>query len=422
MEAVKTILENIPLPAMYRIRNTIEGPSIRDVPQAVRMELKHPLIAERIRPGQTVAITVGSRGVSNQPLVVKTLVEELQRAGAQPFIIPAMGSHAGADAAGQKYMLEGLGFTEEYIGAPIKAGMDVVQIGTTDSGMPVYIDKFAHEADAIVLVNRVKVHTAFSGEIESGLVKMSVIGLGKQKGAEICHELGFEDMEARIREISRLTLKKLPVLFGLALIENGRHETAEIHAVPAEEIEAREIELLKRAKELLARVPFRELEVLVIDRIGKDISGTGLDPNVVGRYHTGLGSGGPSVRRISVLDITDASHGNGNGLGVADFTTQRAFDKFNLAETYPNSLTSNVPVAVKIPMALPNDRLAIQAAIKTCLVWDKTEARVVRITDTLSLEEFEVSENLLDEVRENPALEVIDGPYSLDFDESGNLF
>ena len=422
MEAVRTILENIPLPAMYRVKNRIEGPSVPDVAQAVRMELAKPRIADRVKPGQTIAITVGSRGVSNQPLVVKTLVEELHKAGARPFIIPAMGSHAGAIASGQKYMLEELGFTEKYLDAPIKAGMDVVQIGTTVSGLPVYVDKIAHEADAIVLVNRVKVHTTFSGEIESGLVKMSVIGLGKQKGAEVCHELGFEDMEARIREISRFTLSTMPVLFGLALVENGRHETAEIHAVPAEEIESREIELLKRSKELLARVPFKELEVLIIDRIGKDISGTGLDPNVVGRYHTGLGCGGPSVRRISVLDITEASHRNGNGLGVADFTTRRAFDKFDPAETYPNSLTSNVPLSVKIPMVLPNDILSIQAAIKTCLLWDKTKARIVRITDTLSLEEFEVSETLLDEVEKNPALEVVEGPYRLRFDENGNLF
>ena len=350
MDSIRTILDPMPLPRMYRVRHKIEGPRLGDIPGEVRKQLAASNVLENVYPGQSIAVTVGSRGIVNQALVVKTLVEELKKAGAQPFLIPAMGSHGGATAQGQSEILHDLGFTEDYIKAPIRASMETVKIGETPSGLPVYIDKFAAEADGIILVNRVKVHTSFTGKIESGLIKMSVIGLGKQKGAEICHELGFEHMESRLLEISRTTLTKAPILFGLAMLENAQHETAEIHAIPPEEIEQKEIKLQKKAKELLARVPFKTLEVLIIDRIGKEISGSGLDPNVVGRYHTGLGSGGPSVTRISILDITDASHGNGCGLGIGDFTTRRAFEKFDFAASYPNSLTSNVTVSSKFPL------------------------------------------------------------------------
>lgn len=421
MDGVLRILQQIPIPPMYRVRHRISGPKIADVAVELRESLSSCPSFEQVSKGQRIAVTVGSRGIANLPLVVKTLLEELKKKGAQPFVIPAMGSHAGADASQQKRMLEGLGFSEEYLGVPIRSSMEVVKIGTSPSGIPVYIDSYAYHADAIILVNRIKAHTAFKGPIESGLVKMSVIGLGKQKGAEICHELGFEHMSERLTEVARFNLATLPVLFGVALLENGRHETAELHVIPRDEIEAREPELLRKANELLARVPFKQLEVLIIDRIGKDISGSGLDSNVVGRYHTGIGSGGPTVTRISVLDITDASHGNGNGLGIADFTTMRAFRKFDFAETYPNSLTSNVPVSVKIPMVLPTDRAAVQAAIKTCLLLDKTAVRLVRIRDTLSLEHMEVSEALIEEVKNNPMLELIGGPYQLRFDEQDNL-
>jgi len=422
MKQVLSILESIPIPKMCRVGYRIEGPQIADPAAEIRSKLSSLSALDAVAEGHRIAVTVGSRGISNQPLVVKTLVEELGRKGAKPFIIPTMGSHAGADAKGQRAMVENLGITEEYAGAPILSSMEVVQIGKTASGLPVYVDKFAYEADGVVLLNRVKAHTSFKGKIESGLLKMSVIGLGKQKGAEVCHELGFERMEQSINEIARVVLSSMPIVFGVALIENGKHETAEIHVIHPKEIEKREPVLLARANELMARVPFKELEAIIIDRIGKDISGTGLDTNVVGRYHTGQGSGGPSVTRISVLDITETSHGNGNGLGIADFTTKRVFDKFDFTETYPNSLTSNVPVSVKMPMVLPSDEAAIRAAIKTCLILDKTRARVVRLKDTISLSEMLVSESLLEEVEANPMLKVIEGPKEMSFDAEGNLF
>jgi hypothetical protein len=421
MEGVKQILRDIPIPRVYKVKYNIESPSIEDVSAELDRQLDQTGVLDRIKKGMTIALTIGSRGIANQPELVRRLAQRLKELGAEPFMIPAMGSHAGAHAENQKYMLEGLGFTEEYVGVPIRSSMETVQIGTSASGLPVFIDKYAHEADGVILINRIKAHTAFFGKVESGLIKMAVIGIGKQKGAQVCHELGFATMSERIAEIAHVSIKEAPVIFGVATIENAQHQTSSIHVLPAERIEEEEPALLQHAKDLMARVPFKSLEVLVIDQIGKDISGSGLDPNVVGRYHTGYGSGGPDVTRISILDITDASHHNGNGLGIGDFTTKRAFDKYDFAETYPNSLTSNVPVSVKVPMVLPNDRFCIQAAIKTCLLWDKTHARLVRIRDTISLREIEVSENLLEEVKAHPKLEILEGPYELPFDKEGNL-
>ena len=422
MENIIKILKNIPIPPMYKIHYSIENSKVNNIEDELKKKLIDIKMMQILRRKQKIAITVGSRGIANGPIIVKTLIEELRKYVVSPFVIPAMGSHAGADAQNQKLMLENLGYTEKVLGVPIKSSMEVIKIGTTKSGLPVYIDKYAYESDGIILVNRIKPHTAFKGEIESGLLKMAVIGLGKQKGAEVCHELGFEHMSDRIKEIAHFSLNKLPILFGVGIIENGMHETYEIEVIPKNQIEEKEPELLKKAKYLLARIPFKKLDVLIIDNIGKDISGSGLDTNVVGRYHTGYGSGGPTVTRISILNITDVSNGNGNGLGIADFTTERAYKKFDFAETYPNALTSNVPVSVKIPMVLPNDKTAIQAAIKTCLIWDKKSVRLVRISDTLSVEKMEVSESLKDEVTKNPKLEIIKGPYTLEFNSNGNLF
>lgn len=422
MDHILDILSRVPLPPMYRVRYRLDSARVEDVSAETRARLRASGLLRRLRDGAEIAVAVGSRGVANQPALVRTLIDELKAAGARPFVVPAMGSHGGADAAGQKALLEGLGLTEEFLGVKIHSSMEVTQVGSTDSGLPVYVDRRAGAADAIVIVNRIKAHTSFVGEVESGLLKMVAIGLGKQRGAETCHELGFENMSQHVLEIARCALQRLPIIFGVAVLENALHDTAEIHVIAAEEIAEREPALLAKAKRLMARVPFEELEAIVVDRIGKDISGTGLDPNVVGRYHTGYGSGGPSVTRISVLDLTEASHGNANGLGIADFTTRRVFDKLDFTETYPNALTSNVPVSVKIPMVLPDDRAAIRAAIKTCLIWDKTKVRLVRIRDTLSLSEMEVSEALLPEVRSNPRLEVVAGPYPLPFDAAGNLF
>ena len=421
MSTIDNLLDPIPIPRMVRVSQQFERPAVKYVEAELLAKLYAKNVLNRIKPGQSVAVAAGSRGIANLPLMIKVLVRELKKAGAVPFIFPAMGSHGGATAEGQRAMLIGMGITEEYVDAPIRATMEVVQVGTSENGLPAYVDKYAYEADAIVIINRIKPHVAFRGPYESGLMKMVTIGLGKQKGADTCHEFGFGKMAENIPAIARVTLAKTNIVFGVGILENAYHETCRIEVLTGGEIEAQEPALQEEAKRLSPRLLFDRLDVLIMDEIGKDISGTGFDTNVVGRYHTPYASGGPNITKMAVLDITDRSHGNGNGLGILDFTTKRAFDKFSFEDSYPNALTSTVVISVKVPMVLKNDRQAIQAAIKTSNIPDKGNVRMARIRNTVQLGVIEVSENLLGEVEANPNLKVLSEPYALDFDGTGNL-
>ncbi len=422
MSTIDQLLDNVKVPRMVRVKQYFERPVVEDIEGQLIKKLYDKDVLSLIKKGQSVAIAVGSRGITNLPFMVKLLVREIKKAGGAPFIVPAMGSHGGATAAGQKDMLIGMGIKEEYVDAPIRATMEVVQVGVSENGLPVYVDKNAYEADAIVIINRIKPHVAFRGKYESGLMKMITIGLGKQKGADTCHNLGFGRMAENIPAIAKVTLEKTNLIFGVGILENAYHETCRLEVLRNNEIEAEEPKLQEEAKRLAPRIYFDSLDVLIIDEIGKDISGTGFDTNMVGRYHTPYASGGPDITRIAVLDITDKSHGNGNGLGILDFTTKRAFDKFSFEQTYPNSLTSTVPMSVKIPMVLKSDRQAIQAAIKTCNIINKENVRLVRIKNTVHIGEIEVSENLLGEVRTNKYLEIASSSYEWEFDNEGNLF
>jgi len=424
MDIIEKLLHSIPIPELARVKQKFDRPVIRNIEEDFSVKLHDSGVLKDIRKGWKTAITVGSRGISNGPLIVKLLVKKLKKSGAEPFIIPAMGSHGGATAPGQRNMLESMGFTESYVEAPIRSSMEVVQLGTTDKGLPVYIDRYAHEADAIIIFNRIKPHVSFRGNFESGLIKMITIGLGKQKGAEACHELGYESMEQNIIDIARISLKKSRISFAVGLIENGYHETCSIEILKKEEIEQKEPALQQRARELLPRIFFKELDVLIIDEIGKDISSTGFDTNVVGRFNTpcAYAIGSPDITRIAALDLTEASHGNGNGVGMVDFTTRRLFNKLRFDQTYPNALTSTVILNAKIPMVLKNDRLAIQAAIKTCNITDKKGVRLVRIKNTIEVDQIEVSGNLLAEVGDHEKQRLLNDPRPLNFDEQGNLF
>jgi len=396
-----------------------------DDPGAVFIEkLRASGVLGRVRPGMHIAVAAGSRGIANLPLVTRLLIDELKRAGAQPFVFPAMGSHGHATPEGQRAVLERMGFTEEKIGAPIRCTMDVVPIGATADGLPAYLDAFAAAADGIVIVNRIKPHTSFRGRVESGLTKMIVVGSGKQKGAETCHNLGYARMERNLVALGDVALASGKFLFGAALIENACHETARIEIVPAEAIPAEEPRLLEAARELMPSLPVAKLDVLVIDRIGKEIAGTGFDPNIVGRFPTGdvvLTDRDPRITRIAVLDLTDASHGNGTGLGNADFTTERVLRKFSFIETYANLLTSTVAQSGKIPMVMRHDRQAIQAAIKTSLIADARQVRLARIEDTLSLDRTWVSENLAEEALRDPRNRLASAAAAMTFDADGNL-
>jgi len=419
---IDSLLEGIPLPRMVKVRQTFDRPRVVDVEGELVRKLRESGALAKVKPGQKIAVTAGSRGIASLPLMLKIVVSEIKRAGGWPFLFPAMGSHGGSTAEGQRDMLVSMGITEEVVGVPIRATMETVVIGTSDNGFPVHLDKYACEADGIVVINRVKPHVAFRGPCESGLMKMIVLGMGKQKGADICHELGFGKMAENILAIGRAALAKANILCGVGILENAYHETARLEVLTGEEIPHREPVLLQEAWRLYPRIYFDRLDVLIIDEIGKDISGTGFDTNVVGRYHTSYASGGPTITRVAVLDVTDRSHGNANGLGILDFTTRRAFDKFSFENTYPNSLTSTVPMTVKIPMVLKNDRQAIQAAIKTCNIPDKSNVRLVRIKNTVALDEIAVSENLLAEVKSNRHMEALGESQAFAFNDRGSLF
>jgi len=421
---IHALLKDVPLPRMVAIEMAFERPVLTDVGRSFAEKLHASRVLEAIRPGMSVAVGAGSRGIANLPLITRLLVEELKKAGAKPFIFPAMGSHGGATPDGQRAVLARMGFTEEMMGVPIRATMDVVQVGSTPDGLPAYVDAIAAAADGIIVVNRIKPHTSFRGAVESGLSKMIVIGVGKQKGAETCHNLGYGRMEQNLVALCRATLASGKILFGVGLIENAYHETSQVAIVPAAQIEAEEPRLLNEARKLMPTVPIPLLDVLLIDEVGKNISGTGFDPNVVGRYPTAdvvLTERDPRITRIAVLNITDVSDGNGTGLGIADFTTERVFRKFNFVETYCNLLTSTTATAGKIPMVMRNEQQAIQAAIKTCLIADPRKVRLARIKNTLSLDRMLISENLVEEALRNPRIKIA-GPVSdMAFDADGNL-
>lgn len=421
MSILDELLQDIPLPKMVRIKQRFDDSHLDHPAEICEEKLKQSGVLDQFKKGQQVAVAVGSRGIANIAEVTRKVIEALQQTGAEPFIVPSMGSHGGATAEGQIEVLNHLGISEETMGAPIRSTMEVVKIDQLDNGLPVYVDKYAYEADAIVVINRVKPHTAFRGRIESGIMKMIAIGLGKQKGAEACHQLGFKYMAENVPKMANVMMNKLPIVFGLALVENAYDQTCRIEVLPAADIEQKEAELLEEAKARLPKILFDQIDVLVIDYIGKNISGDGMDPNVTGRYPTPYAHGGPDVSKMVVLDLTKETKGNANGVGTADFTTQRLVDKTDLPATYANGLTSTVCAPTKIATTLPNDRMAIKAAVKTCNILDYTTCRLVRIQDTLHLGEIEISETLVEEARNHPDIEILSEPYEMKFDAEGNL-
>jgi hypothetical protein len=355
-------------------------------------------------------------------LIIKELAAIVKKRGGIPFVFPAMGSHGGATSEGQTELINEYNINEKYIGAPVKATMEVVYIGDTEDGRLVYIDKYAAEADHIIVVNRIKAHTAFRGEYESGLMKMMVIGMGKQKGAEVTHDMGFGKMAENIPVFGRAILKHAKILLGIGLIENAYDKTCKIAVLTPEKIPAKEPELLKYAFSRMGRVKIHDIDVLVVDKIGKDISGDGMDPNITGRFPTPYGSGWLNVQRVAVLDLTDETHGNCFGVGMGDFTTKRLLQRSNLNYIYINMLTSTLIPATKIPPVMKNQREAIAACIKTCNLIDRNNPRIIRIENTLNLGEVMMSEALMPEIRKRDDMELSGEPFDLIFNRDGNLF
>ena len=413
-------------PRMVEARQVFDQPKLDDYVTEVRRQLNSKGLAKKVKKGQRIAITAGSRGIANIPLILRTVVEEVKATGGEPFIIPAMGSHGGATAHGQIETLRTLGITEESVCAPIVSSMEVDQIGEI-KGTPVYVDRNALRADGIIIVGRVKPHTDFKGTIESGIMKMMAIGLGKQKGAEMIHHNLYEGYHNLLPAAARLIMQKVPILMGLALLENAYHETCKVVALEPGEFEAAELELLKEAKALLPRLPFKEIDLLIVEEIGKNISGVGMDTNVTGRFWM-PGESDPDAAKIDkivVLDLSPETHGNAIGIGLADLTTRRVFDKIDYPSTYVNCLTQGTCATGKIPIWLPNDRDAIDTALRIIGPIDRSKARAILIKNTQELEHLWISESLAEQVRKDKKLakrlELIGEPREVQFDVLGTL-
>jgi hypothetical protein len=409
------------VPRMLRVRQTFARPRVTDIPRTVSDALAGAALA--IERGDTVAVGAGSRGIANIDAVVRATVDYLKTLGARPFVFPAMGSHGGGTPEGQLSVLEHYGITEATMGCPIRATMDVVQVGEV-LGLPVWLDRHASEADWIGLVNRVKPHTDFKGSIESGLFKMMTIGLGKYKGAIQYHRANIHHgYETVITSVGREMLARARIGFGVGIVENGYDETARIEAFNAENLEAGERRLLKDAREWMARLPFSPIDVLIVEEIGKNISGAGMDTNVIGRPsnpHEPFPAD-PKILWIAALDLTEESYGNATGIGNADFTTRRLVDKIDMKPTLINCITACTPNGAKIPATYETDREAIETALSCIGLTPPEKARVIRIKNTLMLGEIEVSEAFLPEVAKRPDLTTIGDPVALRFDVTGRL-
>jgi hypothetical protein len=407
---------------MIRVRQEFDDSRIIDVRAAVQSSCYKEGVLSTIKPGMSIAVTAGSRGISDICSVVQTVIELLQRQGAEPFVVPAMGSHGGATAEGQMEILSSLGLTEKNLHCPVKSSMEVCEIGTCPDGRPIKIDAFAAKADGIVVINRIKPHTSFTGPYESGLMKMLAIGIAKQAGAESCHQEGYGEMAANIEKYGRAILNSANILFGVAILENAFDKTIEIAVMQGKEIPDREPALLRKAKELMPGILFDAIDVLVVDWMGKNISGLGMDPHITGCFATSYASGPARPSKLVVLDLTEASHGNVNGLGVADVSTRRLFDKMDPEKTYTNALTATLSAAVRIPMIMDNQKLAIQAGIKMAAGFDKENIRLVRLKDTLHLDEIMISEAMLQDASASSSVHILSEPEEMSFDENENLF
>jgi hypothetical protein len=399
------------LPRMIKVRQKFKDEHILNIEQAIRQELKQDKIKSLIKPGQSIAVAVGSRGINHLSKIVKETVNYLKELGAFPFIVPAMGSHGGATADGQLEVLHGYGVTEQAMGVPIKSSMEVVLLGFTPNDIPVYVDKYALAADMAVLINRVKPHTGFRGPIESGICKMMAIGLGKHVGCSRLHQEGRSGFSNALVSVAEVFLEKANFGFGLALVENAFDQTAFVKALVKDELLKEEQELLIKAKALLPALLLPKIDVLLVEQIGKNISGPGMDPNIIGR-HSAFGEVagyvGPTIERIVVLDLSKGTHGNATGIGTADFITKTAFDKIDFMATYANQIAARNPAGGRIPITMETEREALIAAIKCCRNIDENGPCIVRIKDTLHLSEIWMSENMLPFIAGNSLLEIME--------------
>ncbi len=411
------------IPPLTPVRQTAPQPAVADVAGEVSRRWQASRLADRLRPGARVAVAVGSRGVANLAVIVRATLDHLRGRGAEPFVVAAMGSHGGATAEGQRQLLAEYGVSEAALGVPVKTDMDAVRIGTNSWGEPVWWDKNALAADAVVTVSRVKPHTDFRGRYESGVAKMLAIGLGKREGAAQHHRWGVRGLRDMLPETARVVLEKTPFAAGLAVLENAREQTARLQVVERGEVLDVEPGLLEEARGLMGRLPFDPLDLLVIGEIGKNYSGAGIDPNVVGRLlvETQQEPESPRITRICALDLSPESHGNGTGCGIADLATERLLAAIDPVPFRMNNLTACFLRRSQLPFAFPDDRSCVGAGLETCWQPDAAALRLAVIPNTLEVSELWVSPALAAEARRHPHLEVTGPARPLPFDAAGNL-
>lgn len=410
-------------PPIARVRQSIPQPRVADVAGTVRRLILESRIRERVKPGGTIAVGCGSRGITVIPTVARAAVDALKELGYRPFIVAAMGSHGGAVAEGQRELLAGYGITPEAMGVEVRTDMDTVVLGKSPIGLPIYFDKNAYEADGIVLLNRVKPHTDFHAPHESGVLKMLVIGLGKRQGAEQVHKLGLRGMKEVLPAVGKFLVESTKLALGLAIVENAEDLPADIVAIEPETIFDVEPKLLDRARELMGRLPFDQIDVLMVGELGKNYSGSGMDPNVIGRLmvETQADFDRPRITRLAVLDVSDESHGNVVGIGFADLTTERLVSRMDLDAFRINVLTACMLERARIPITLPTDRDVFETALDTCWRIDPSEARMVLIPNTLEVKTLWVSPALEAEVRAHPHLSFEGGFEPIPFSADGTL-
>lgn len=422
---VSRLLRDVPLPRMFHAAQQFPDAHIdrEDIERAIFTEIDRVGVGERIKPGMRIAITAGSRGIRNVDEITRSVVAYVKSRGAEPFIVPAMGSHGGATAEGQKDMLAGFGITEEAMGCEIRSSMETVLLGYSELGKPVYMDKNAYESDGVILSCRLKPHNAFRGPIESGPCKMMTVGLGKQKGAEQVHSDGMDIIAKNIPTMAKVTLGTGKILFAIPCLENAYDQTMMFEAIPAENILTREPELLKIAFANMPSIIVGAGDVLIVDNVGKNFSGTGVDPNITGTFSTPYASGGVQVQRTCFLNLTPQSHGNSLGVGLASAITKRIFDEIDADAMYTNCMTSTVVKSAMVPCVMSTDKEAVQFCIRTCNRIDKDNPRVIRIKNSLHIGQVMLSEAYYADVLAGkyPGLTALDAPADMTFDEEGTL-
>lgn len=422
---VSRLLKDVPLPKMFHAEQTFPDRHIdrEDIEKAIFDEISRSQMGERILPGKQIAITAGSRGIRNVDEITRSVVAYVRSRGAVPFIVPAMGSHGGATAEGQREMLAGYGITEEKMGCEIRSSMETVLLGYSELGKPVYMDKNAYESDGVILSCRLKPHNAFRGPVESGPCKMMTVGLGKQKGAEQVHSDGMDIIARNIPTMAKVTLSTGKILFAIPCLENAYDQTMMFEAIPAEKILEREPELLKIAFQNMPSILVGSGDVLIVDKIGKNFSGTGVDPNITGTFSTPYASGGVQVQRTCFLRLSDESHGNSLGVGLASAITRRIFDIIDADAMYTNCMTSTVIKSAMVPCVLSTDKEAIQFCIRTCNRIDRDNPKVIRIKNSLHIGQVMLSGAYYEDVLAGKyqGLKALDAPQDMIFDQEDTL-